>query len=93
MLNEHDLKDWDMQPQPVALYKVPRNSYISLGHDVPLYNSNGYAGTWLDNIFLFDHIDGAYSVCYTLAKEMFHLGASTPVFIWSKKSDGQTKVE
>ena len=39
------------------------------------FKISGYKET-----FLFDHIDGAYSVCYTLPdKEVVHLSASTEV--------------
>lgn len=73
MLSEIDLKDWIRSEEPVRLYNVKRDSVISL------------AG---DEIFKFDHIDGMYSVCYTLAGNLFHIAATTPVWVWSKKTDG-----
>lgn len=73
MLSEIDLKDWIRSEKPIPLYETPRKSVVSLqGED----------------IFKFDHLDGMYSVCYTLAGNLFHLGATTPVYVWSKKTDG-----
>jgi hypothetical protein len=73
MLSEIDLKDWIRSEEPVKLYNVERDSVVSL------------AG---DEIFKFDHIDGMFSVCYTLAGNLFHIAATTPVYVWSKKTDG-----
>lgn len=73
MLSEIDIKDWVRSTEPVQLYNVERNSIVSL------------AG---DEIFKFERLDGMYSVCYTLAGNLFHLGATTPVYVWSKKTNG-----
>lgn len=73
MLSEIDIKDWVRSEEPVKLYNVKRNSVVSL------------AG---DEIFKFERLDGMYSVCYTLAGNLFHLGATTPVYVWSKKTNG-----
>lgn len=73
MLSEIDLRDWIRSEEPVKLYNVKRDSVVSLSDD---------------EVFKFDHIDGMYSVCYTLAGNLFHLAATTPVYVWSKKTDG-----
>lgn len=73
MLSEIDIKDWVRSTEPVQLYNVERNSIVSL------------AG---DEIFKFERLDGMYSMCYTLTGNLFHLGATTPVYVWSKKTDG-----
>ena len=46
------------------LYNLPRQSYF----------------TFNDVAYFFDHVDGMYSLCYTLpSHDIIHFGASTPV--------------
>lgn len=52
--------------------QVPRNTLIE------------FAG----HRFMFDHIDGAYSVCYDSAGNVVHLAAWTPVEIVGPKGGG-----
>jgi len=49
----------------MKLYELPRISFFKVVGDETMY--------------LFDHIDGMYSVCYTLENELFHLAAHTEV--------------
>ena len=51
----------------MKLYELPRNSYFSIQDDPT------------QEIFLFDHVDGMYSVCFTMQQELFHLAAWTDV--------------
>lgn len=76
MLSEIDIQDWQQLPvQP--LYNVPRKTYIKL--------------PWMadddkNNVIYFDHLDGAYSFCLTLANEIVHISASAQVIPLQKKS-------
>lgn len=71
MLNEHDLADWEISDQEIPLFKAERNSYQY----------------WIDanKIFLFDHIDGLFSVCKTLNGNEFNLIATAMVRPAKKK--------
>jgi hypothetical protein len=60
----------DFDVLPVReLYKVKPRSYIQVG----------------DNVLYFDHVDGMYSYCLTLANEVVHLAAWTEVIPLVKK--------
>ena len=81
MLNEHDIKDYqsefaDYQPESIErkLYEIPRGSIFQVLGYKPKY--------------LFEKIDGAYSLCYTLPdRQLLHFAAWTPVFICKKADD------
>ena len=57
------------------LYEIPNNSVIDVAH-LGLETLNGDKIKELD----FDHIDGAYSLCYWDG-EALHLSASTEVYL------------
>lgn len=71
MISEIDLKDFTRSEQTVPLYEVPCKSVCSLW-EAPTA------------AFTFDHLDGMYSVCYNKRSELFHLFASTDVYIWKE---------
>jgi hypothetical protein len=71
MLNEHDLKDFDVLPVR-ELYKVKPRSYVM----VPSMNNE---------VIFMDHIDGMYSYCLTITNEVIHLAAWTDVAPLQKK--------
>jgi len=50
----------------MKLYQLPRNSYFTIEDDPQQY------------VYLFDHIDGMYSVCY-YDDELIHIAAWTDV--------------
>ncbi len=52
----------------MKLYELPRNTYFTIEDDPS------------QEVFLFDHIDGMYSVCYR-GDDMVHLAAWTDVQI------------
>ena len=73
MISEIDIRDFDRGTQPVKLYEVPRNSIISSVFNPELKIN-------------FKHIDGMYSLCTLFGTDdIMHLGASSDVFVWSKK--------
>lgn len=77
MLSEIDIQDWEQLPvQP--LYKVPRRTYIKLPW---------MADDDVNNVIYFDHLDGAYSYCLTMANEVVHLSASAEVVPLQKPVD------
>jgi hypothetical protein len=53
----------------MKLYELPRNTYFSIQDDPN------------QQVFLFKHIDGMYSVCYDMNDNLIHLAAWTPVNI------------
>lgn len=55
----------------MELYKAPRRSLIT----VPGMT----AASEPDCVLFFDHIDGAYSVCYTSSGQVVHIRASSEV--------------
>jgi hypothetical protein len=77
MLSEIDIKDWEQLPiQP--LYNVPRKTYIKLPW---------MADDDVNNVIYFDHLDGAYSYCLTMANEIVHLSAVAEVVPLQKPVD------
>ncbi len=68
MLSEVDLRDW-IRLDPKPLYDVKRDSYVELreGDSNPL-------------LLFFNHIDGMYSLCHTLAGEVVHIAAWSKVY-------------
>lgn len=71
MISEIDLKDFTRSEQTIPLYEVPRNNVCSL-RETPTI------------AFKFDHVDGMYSVCYTVGNELFHLSAVADVYLWGR---------
>jgi hypothetical protein len=53
----------------MKLYELPRNTYFSIQEDPR------------QHVYLFDHLDGMYSVCYDTNNELIHLAAWTDVNI------------
>jgi hypothetical protein len=53
----------------MKLYELHRNNYFVIENDPS------------QEVFLFDHIDGMYSVCYDLNKNTINFAAWTPVNI------------
>ena len=53
----------------MKLYELPRNTYFTLQEDAK------------QQIYLFEHIDGMYSVCYDLNDNLIHIAAWTDVQI------------
>lgn len=76
MLNEHDLSDYEQLPIR-ELYKVRPRSYIKLPW---------MAEDDVNNVIFFDHVDGMYSYCLTLANEVVHISASAQVTPLVKKA-------
>jgi hypothetical protein len=62
----------------MKLWELKRDTYFVIEQD-PIYDGINNKGIRSTEIFLLDHIDGAFSVCYTMKKELVHLSASTPV--------------
>lgn len=76
MLNEHDLSDYEQLPIR-ELYKVRPRSYIKLPW---------MAEDDVNNVIFFDHVDGMYSYCLTLANKVVHISASAQVTPLVKKA-------
>lgn len=72
MLSEIDIKDYEQLPLR-ELYKARPRSYVM----VP---------SWDNEIIFFDHIDGMYSYCLTLANEVVHLQAWADVIPLVRKA-------
>jgi len=53
----------------MKLYELPRKSYFSIQDDPR------------QHVYLFDHIDGMYSVCYDMSDNLVHIAAWTDVNI------------
>jgi hypothetical protein len=51
----------------MKLYELPRNTYFTIDDDDS------------KEIFFLDHIDGMYSYCLDIDKNLCHFGASTEV--------------
>lgn len=72
MLSEIDIADYEQLPIR-ELYKARPRSYVM----VPSMNN--------ETIF-YDHIDGMYSFCLSMANEVIHLAAWTEVIPLVKKA-------
>jgi hypothetical protein len=72
MLSEIDIQDYEQLPIR-ELYKARPRSYVM----VP---------AWDNEVLFFDHIDGMYSYCLTLANEVVHLQAWAEVIPLVKKA-------
>lgn len=72
MISEIDIADYEQLPIR-ELYKARPRSYVM----VP---------DWDNEIIFFDHIDGMYSYCLTLANEVVHIQAWTGVIPLVKKA-------
>ena len=74
MLN---IKEYKKTLRIYKLYEVPRNSVVSL---VDFQENDPW---------LFDHIDGMYSLCYSIEEkpEIFHIKALAEVYLWEKIYD------
>lgn len=53
----------------MKLYELPRNTYFSIDDDPQ------------QTVYLFKHVDGMYSLCYTMNDEPIHIAAWTDVNI------------
>ncbi len=51
----------------MKLYELPRKTYFTIDDDDS------------KKVFFFDHVDGAYSYCLDIDKNLCHFGASTEV--------------
>lgn len=60
MISEIDIKDFDILPIR-ELYKVKPRSYVQIPSNM--------------EVLFFDHIDGSYSFCLTMAGEVTHVVA------------------
>jgi hypothetical protein len=73
MINEHDIKDM------YALYELPKGSKFKLtpeeGVDVP----PDHLQYSLEEVYIFDHIDGMYSYCLDSKGALHHFAAWTKV--------------
>ena len=66
-------QDYTRSDSFYKLYEVPRASIVTPVFDKDLFIN-------------FSHIDGMYSFCTLLGtKDVVHLGASTDVYVWTKK--------
>lgn len=72
MLSEIDIADYEQLPIR-ELYKARPRSYVM----VP---------AWDNEVLFFDHIDGMYSYCLTLANEVVHIQAWAEVVPLVKKA-------
>lgn len=72
MLSEIDIQDYEQLPIR-ELYKARPRSYVM----VP---------AWDNEVLFFDHIDGMYSYCLSLANEVVHLQAWAEVIPLVKKA-------
>ena len=75
MISEIDIQDYEQLPIR-ELYKVRPRSFVKL--------------PWMDgldgDVLFFDHIDGMYSYCLTMANEVVHLQAWAEVAPLVKKA-------
>jgi hypothetical protein len=60
----------------MKLYNVPRKTYIHFKEDD------------IDEVLFFDHVDGAYSLCYTPTNQPVHLAAWVEVEVLDEKPEG-----
>lgn len=74
MLSEIDINDWDRGAATTKLYDVKRDSIVSLVEEPEI-------------AFVFDHIDGMYSLCVDLQGCVFHPAAWSDVFVWEPKGE------
>ena len=72
MISEIDIADFDVLPMR-ELYKARPRSYVMVPE-------------WDNEVLFFDHIDGMYSYCLTMANEVVHLQAWAEVAPLVKKA-------
>ena len=70
MINEYDIAALKPSAEAVELYKVQRDSIVSLEEEPEV-------------TFKFSHVDGMYSLCYDKQGTIFHPAAWSKVFVWS----------
>lgn len=68
----------------MKLYNVPRNSKIKIVSDAS--HPPAHRDFNDDEVLLFKHIDGMYSLCYDLENNPVHLAGYTEVEIVEDKS-------
>lgn len=54
----------------MKLYELPRRSFFKFEKDINVLS---------DEIYLFDKIDGMYSICYNIKRNIIHFKATTEV--------------
>ena len=69
MISGIDIKEWVCVGQPTKLYEVPLNSVCSFVDEPAIP-------------FLFNNLDGSYSLCSMLDGTIFHPDAWSDVFVW-----------
>ena len=74
MINEYDIKDLQPSAEAIELYKVQRDSIVSLEEEPEV-------------TFKFSHVDGMYSLCYDKQGTIFHPAAWSKVFVWKEKGN------